>query len=215
MHKNGRACTALATAKDTIVLHQELSASNPLEEESVAMKDQLQDSIALLERTPDALDALLRGLPFSMTRSSEGEGTWTIFDVLGHLVDCEHVNWMARARIIRAQASQEAFPPFARDGHLLAGAGKSDEELLDAFAAVRAKNLAELRGWRLQPADLALQGTHPAFGTVTLSQLLATWAAHDLTHLHQISRILAYPYRQAVGPWVKYLGVLHCNGHGG
>ena len=87
MHKNGRACTALATAKDTIVLHQDLSASNPLEEESVAMKDQLQDSIALLERTPDALDALLRGLPLSMTRSSEGEGTWTIFDVLGHLVD--------------------------------------------------------------------------------------------------------------------------------
>jgi hypothetical protein len=178
------------------------------------MEDKLQDSIALLERTPAALNALLRALPVSMIRSGEGEGTWSIFDVLGHLVDCEHVNWMPRARTIRAQASQEAFPPFARDGHLREGSGKSLEELLDAFAAIRAENLRELCDWKLRPADLELQGLHPAFGAVTLSQLLATWATHDLTHLHQISRILAYPYRQAVGPWVKYLGVLHCNGHG-
>jgi uncharacterized damage-inducible protein DinB len=185
-----------------------------LEKERTTMEDKLQDSIALLERTPAALNALLRELPVSMICSGEGEGTWSISDVLGHLVDCEHVNWMPRARMIRAQASQEAFPPFARDGHLREGSGKSLEELLDAFAAIRAENLRELRDWKLQPADLELQGLHPAFGAVTLSQLLATWAAHDLTHLHQISRILAYPYRQAVGPWVKYLGVLHCNGHG-
>jgi hypothetical protein len=65
----------------------------------------------------------------------------------------------------------------------------------------------------LTPADLERRGRHPTFGAVTLSQLLATWAAHDMTHLHQISRIMAYQYREAVGPWSRFLGVMQCKGH--
>jgi hypothetical protein len=79
---------------------------------------------------------------------------------------------------------------------------------------LRAENLDELRALKLRPEDLALRGLHPGLGAVTLSELLATWAAHDLNHLHQISRAMAHQYRQAVGPWSKFLGVLHCDGHG-
>jgi hypothetical protein len=92
-------------------------------------------------------------------------------------------------------------------------AGKAFPQLLDEFARVRSENLDELRALNLRPEDLERRGRHPAFGAVTLSQLLATWAAHDLTHLHQISRVMAHQYGQAVGPWSAYLGVLQCAGH--
>ena len=91
--------------------------------------------------------------------------------------------------------------------------GKTLDQLLDEFAQARAKGLGELRALNLTAEDLRRRGRHPSFGVVTLSELLATWAAHDLTHLHQISRIMAFQYREAVGPWVRFLGVMQCTGH--
>ena len=43
---------------------------------------------------------------------------------------------------------------------------------------------------------------------MTLSQLLATWVAHDLDHVIQIARVLANQYADAVGPWERYLRVI-------
>ena len=105
------------------------------------------------------------------------------------------------------------FAPFDRLGLVREIKGKSMGELLDEFARLRGENLGELRGLNLGQEDLDRRGRHPALGVVTLSELLATWAAHDLTHLHQISRVMAYQYREAVGPWSRYLGVLQCDGH--
>jgi hypothetical protein len=173
----------------------------------------LDDTIAVLTQTPATLDVLLRTLPESLTHRDEGEATWTVLEVLGHLIHGERTDWIQRARIIRASGETQTFPSFNRLGHQQEIHGKSVPQLLDEFAHLRSANLAELTAWHLQPEDLALRGTHPAFGPVTLSQLLATWATHDLTHLHQISRILAHQYRQAVGPWSRYLGVLQCLGH--
>ena len=85
--------------------------------------------------------------------------------------------------------------------------------LLDEFSRLRSASLEDLRAFNLQPEDMERRGRHPALGGVTLSQLLATWAGHDLTHLHQISRVMAHQYREAVGPWSAYLGVLQCAGH--
>ena len=110
-------------------------------------------------------------------------------------------------------AETRPFEPFDRMGFVRDSQGKSLAMLLDEFARLRSENLNELRALDLQPEDLDRRGRHPALGEVTLSQLLATWAAHDLTHLHQISRILAHQYREAVGPWSQYLGVLQCAGH--
>jgi hypothetical protein len=173
----------------------------------------LADTIALLSRTPAALDALLRGMPTIWAYSNEGENTWNAFDIVGHLVAGERTDWMPRLRIILENGEARAFDPFDRFAQSRESQGKSLEQLLDEFARLRQENLTALDALNLQPQDLNRRGKHPALGTVTLSQLLATWAVHDLTHLHQLSRVLAHQYRDAVGPWSVYLGVLQCTGH--
>jgi hypothetical protein len=178
------------------------------------MEHDLEDTLALLERTPRALDALLRGLPEAWVLRNEGGETWSAFDVVGHLIDADRVNWMPRARKFLEPGEIGRFEPFDRGGHKRETQGKHLNELLDTFAELRAKNLDELRGFRLRGDDLDRRAEHPALGMVTLGQLLASWAAHDLTHLHQISRIMAHQVREAVGPWCRFLGVLHCAGHG-
>ena len=177
------------------------------------MKQNLEDTISLLSRTPATINALLRDLPQEWTLRNEGGDSWSAFDIVGHLIHGERTDWMPRARMILEFGEAKPFEPFDRVGQVRESEGKSLPQLLDEFARLRSEKIAELRGLRLQPQDFKRRGLHPALGPVTLSQLLATWAAHDLTHLHQISRIMAYQYRDAVGPWSKYLGVMHCNGH--
>ena len=177
------------------------------------MEHNLQHTISLLSRTPAALNALLRDLPEAWTHQNEGENTWSAFDVVGHLIHAERTDWMPRARMILQFGDTQKFEPFDRLAQVRESQGKSLGQLLDEFARLRSENLAELRALHLKPDDFARRGQHPALGVVTLSELLATWAVHDLTHLHQISRIMAYQYREAVGPWRAYLGVLKCAGH--
>ncbi len=177
------------------------------------MDHNLQETIALLSYTPVALNAFLRGLPDTWTRCNEGEKTWSAYDVVGHLIHGERTDWMPRARMILQHGESRTFEPFDRLAQERQSVGKSLPQLLDEFARLRAENLEELRKLNLNEADLKKRGTHPELGVVTLSELLATWAVHDLTHLHQLSRIMAYQYRETVGPWQAYLGVLHCNGH--
>ena len=173
----------------------------------------LQHTIALLSRTPAALNAFLRDLPEAWTQRNEGEGTWSAFDVVGHLIHGERTDWMVRAQIILQSGEKRAFDKFDRWAQQRESQGKSLPQLLDEFARLRAENLEQLRALNLREDDLTKRGRHPALGVVTLSQLLATWAAHDLTHLHQIARIMAHQYREAVGPWTAYLGVMQCAGH--
>jgi hypothetical protein len=177
------------------------------------MKQNLENTIALLERTPAALDALLRGLPEMWTETNEGGNTWSVRTVIAHLIHEEDENWIPRARVILESGEAQAFAPVDREGHLRYSRDKTLEQLLDDFAHAREKGLEDLRALKLTAEDLRRQGRHPSFGTVTLSELLATWAMHDLTHLHQISRIMADQYREAVGPWVRFLGVMQCTGH--
>jgi hypothetical protein len=179
------------------------------------IKQDLQTAILLLARTPVALDALLRGLPDVLTHRNEGGETFTVFDVVGHLIYADRFDWMPRARRILEHGENKAFDPFDRRGHVEECRGKSLSQLLDEFRHVRACCLDDLRALNLQPEQLELLGCHPSLGAVTLSNLLATWAAHDLTHLHQISRIMAHQYRDEVGPFGAFLGVLKCEGHGG
>jgi hypothetical protein len=177
------------------------------------MQQNLQHTMALLARTPSSLNALLRDLPQEWTMQNEGGNTFNAFDVIGHLIHGERTDWMPRAKRILEFGETRAFDPFDRRAQEGESEGKLLGQLLDEFARLRSDNLAELRSLELGPEDLNRRGLHPALGTVTLSQLLATWAAHDLTHLHQISRIMAHQYREAVGPWSAYLGVMQCNGH--
>lgn len=177
------------------------------------MEHDLEQTMLLLSRTPLALNALLRDLPEIWTRRNEGEDSWSVFDILGHLIYGERTDWMPRVRMILQFQESRTFEPFDRLGQVRESQRKSLEQLLDEFAALRSENLRHLRALNLRLEHLALRGRHPALGVVTLSQLLATWGVHDLTHLHQISRVMAHQYRDTVGPWSAYLGVLHCDGH--
>ena len=177
------------------------------------MQHNLQHTILLLARTPATLDALLRDLPEEWTMRNEGGNTFNAFDVIGHLIQGERADWMPRAKRILQFGESRAFDRFDRRAQERESQGKSLPQLLDEFARLRAENLAELRALNVTDQELNRRGLHPELGTVTLSQLLATWAAHDLTHLHQISRIMAHQYREAVGPWTAYLGVMQCMGH--
>jgi hypothetical protein len=168
----------------------------------------LSESIAVLERTPATLAAQLRGLPEAWTKATEGPETWSPYDVLGHLVHGERADWMPRIEMILHAGAEETFAVFDRQAQFKDSVGKSLEDLLDEFASLRRQNLERLGGLSLGVADLELTGRHPAFGVVTLRQLLATWTAHDLAHLVQISRVMAKRYRDEVGPWAEYLSVM-------
>lgn len=173
----------------------------------------LTEAVAVLTRTPTTLNALLRGLPDTWVRCNEGKDTWSAFDIVGHLIVGERTDWMQRLRIILENGEARPFDPFDRFAQVRESQGKSLEQLLDEFARLRKENLAALQALNLKQEDFTRKGKHPALGVVTLSQLLATWAVHDLTHLHQLTRVMAHQYQDEVGPWKAYLGVLKCSGH--
>jgi hypothetical protein len=168
----------------------------------------LDDAVALLTRTPSTLDALLRGLPAWWTSANEGENTWSAFDVVGHLIHGEETDWIPRAKIILAQGENRTFDKFNREAQFEASQPVTLDARLDQFAALRRENLRALAELRLSDADLDRTGRHPAFGVVTMRQLLATWVAHDLDHVMQVSRVLGRQYSDDVGPWRAYLRII-------
>ena len=168
----------------------------------------LATGIAVLERTPGTLRAMLTGLPSAWLDADEGPETWSPYVIVGHLIHGEKTDWTPRARIILAQGAGRTFTPFDRFAQLRESQGKRLGELLDELSGLRSMNLGTLAEWNLTEDQLALEGEHPELGTVTLRQLLATWVAHDLGHIAQASRVMAKQYRDAVGPWRVYLPVL-------
>ena len=168
----------------------------------------LADGVAVLERTPGALHAMIAGLSATWFDATEGPDTWSPYVNIGHLIHGERTDWIPRARIILAQGGDRRFTPFDRFAQFHESLGQSLDDLLDEFARLRAENLATLTGWRLSEGQLALEGEHPEFGRVTLRQLLATWVVHDLGHIAQIARVMAKQYREDIGPWRAYLPIV-------
>jgi uncharacterized damage-inducible protein DinB len=172
------------------------------------MAPNLDEITAILERTPATLRAWLSDLPTAWLDTNEGEGTFSPRDVLGHLIHGEKTDWMPRVHRILESGESVPFDPFDREGFRNAP-GVSLSDLLDDFEHRRAANLVALRKLSLTSDQLSLKGTHPALGAVTLGQLLATWAVHDLNHLGQIARVMSRRYTATVGPWKEYLGILN------
>src|SRR5215217_3419758 len=166
-----------------------------------------EEAVAILERTPAAVGALVDGLPEAFVRATEGEGTWSPYDVVGHLVSGERTDWLERTRHILS-GDPRPFTPFNRTAMFNESEGKSLAELLATFADLRGGNVAELRAMNLGGGDLLRTGRHPDFGEVTLGQLLAAWVVHDLDHVAQLARTMAKVYADAVGPWAAYLSIL-------
>jgi len=172
------------------------------------MEFQLEQATNILRRTPDTLNSLLRGAPAEWTIGNEGGDTWSPYDILGHLIHGEETDWLPRAKIILRLGESRAFEPFDRFAQFEKSRGKSADELLDKFEALRTENLAALRQMNITPDQLELRGTHPELGSVTLRELLATWAVHDLSHIAQATRVMCKQYSEAVGPWKQYLPIL-------
>jgi hypothetical protein len=172
------------------------------------MDYEYDDAVAILRRTPTTLTALLGGLSDAWTKSTEGPDTWSAYDIVGHLLNGEEGDWIARTRLILEQGEGRPFDAVNRRAMFEKSQGRSLDQLLAAFAEARARNLATLGEWYITPQKLALTGTHPALGTVTLSQLLSTWVVHDLNHIGQIVEVMSRQYVEAVGPWRAYLGIL-------
>ena len=172
------------------------------------MQFSLSKSIQVLERTPTVLNLLLSNLSDEWILSNEGADTWSAFDIVGHLIHGEKTDWLPRAEIILSNKSDKTFEPFDRFAQLRVSEGKSMGQLLDEFTALRKVALNKLKSFNLQENDLSKTGTHPALGTVTLQELFATWTVHDLSHLAQVSRVMAKQYKDEVGPFSEYLTIL-------
>jgi hypothetical protein len=168
----------------------------------------MDEVVEILSRTPSTLDAQLRGLPDGWVNAHEGGQTWSPFDVVGHLIHGEQTDWIPRARMILEEGESRAFEKFDRFAQFDASRNRTLPSLLDEFAALRRENLRQLAALHLTDADLDRRGRHPELGVVTMRQLLATWVAHDLDHLMQISRVLARQYSDEVGPWRAYLRII-------
>jgi hypothetical protein len=167
----------------------------------------LSEVTSTLGRTPAVLDAMLAGLPAEWLHRTDGPGTWSAYDIVGHLVHGEATDWMPRARMILEHGPTRAFEPFDREA-MLESESEDIAVVLDRFRSARAAGLAKLSSLNLTAADLQRRGRHPELGEVTLGQLLATWLAHDLTHVAQVGEVLARRYREEVGPWRAYLPAL-------
>jgi uncharacterized damage-inducible protein DinB len=172
------------------------------------MNFDLEKAFKILERTPAVVGALLQGLSLEWTASNEGEQTWSAYEVVGHLVHAEKTDWIPRMDTILANKEDKTLPSFDRQAHLGQNPEKSLSQLLEEFRTLQAGSITYLLSNQLTSKDLSKSGIHPAFGYVTLSQVLSTWVVHDLNHIAQIFRVMAMQYKEAVGPWIEYLKIL-------
>ena len=168
----------------------------------------LDDATRILRRTPRTLSALLSDLPDSWIRATEGPDTWSPYDVVGHLIHGERTDWIGRARTILDHGESRPFDSFDRFAQFEESRGKTLDQLLEEFDALRGANVDALEEWNLTEEELDRTGRHPEFGRVTLRQLLSTWVVHDLGHIAQIARVMAKQYGDQVGPWREYLRVV-------
>jgi hypothetical protein len=173
------------------------------------MEFSIQKSLEILECTPNVLRILLQNLSPDWTTPNEGPDTWSAYDVIGHLIHGEKTDWIPRAEVILSPGGNKTFEPFDRFAQFDSSKAKTLTELLEEFQLLREKNMDRLRSFNLTESHLDKTGIHPAFGQVTLSQLLATWVVHDLNHLSQIARVMAKQYKDEVGPWIAYLRILN------
>lgn len=168
----------------------------------------LTEARAQLARTPEILAVWLDGLPAPWLEADEGPDTFSPRDVLAHLIQGERGDWFPRVRMILEQGESRPFGPVDRRAFLEEARSWTVAALLAEFRRLRQESLAALDALALAPEDLARRGVHPAFGPVTLQQLLATWTVHDLGHLAQIARVMARRWKSEVGPWIEYLPIL-------
>ncbi len=167
----------------------------------------LPKTIEILERTPQVLIELTKDLSPVWTHKNEGGDTWSVYDVIGHLIHGEKTDWTIRTDIILHHADKN-FTPFDRFAQFENSKNKTLSQLLDEFKTARERNLEKLKSFQITQDDLFKTGIHPTFGKITLQQMLAAWVVHDLDHISQICRVMAKLFKEQTGPWIEFLKIL-------
>lgn len=173
------------------------------------MKYSLERSYKILDRTPAVLQSLLAGLPDDWVMPNEGPETFSPYDVIGHLIHGEKTDWTVRAKLILKFGNTQTFEKYNRFAQYEESKGKSLQQLLDEFTAIRKENMIWFKALNLTEDDLDKKGMHPVLGDVSLRNLLATWVVHDLTHIAQITRVMAKQYTGEMGPWPQFFRILN------
>ena len=173
------------------------------------MKFDLSKTIEILDRTPTVLKSLLSNLNNDWVIQNEGPETFSPYDVVGHLIHGERTDWVVRAKIILTAGLEKPFTAYDRFAQFKESKGKTIQQLLDEFELVRKENIGWLQSIQLTEDDLDRKGMHPVLGEVSLRNLLSTWVVHDLTHLAQITRVMAKQYKEEMGPWVEYFRLMN------
>ncbi|HEY6504701.1 MAG TPA: DinB family protein [Chitinophagaceae bacterium] len=173
------------------------------------MKFDLNRSYEILERTPSVLRSILAGLDDEWVMNNEGPETFSPYDVVGHLIHGEKTDWPGRAKMILEYGTSKTFVPYDRFAMFEESKGKTIDQLLDELEVLRGKNVQWLKSLKLTENELDKKGIHPKFGEVTLRQLLSTWVIHDLTHLAQVTRVMAKQYKEEMGPWVEFFRIMN------
>jgi len=172
------------------------------------MNYSFDNAFEILDRTPTVLRTMLNGLADEWIMNNEGPETFSPYDVIGHLIHGEKTDWAARTKIILEKGTTVPFTPWDRFAQFRDSKGKSLEQLLEEFEQLRKANMKWLRSLQLTAEDLDKKGMHPGLGEVTLRNLLATWVVHDLTHIAQVTRVMAKQYKSEMGPWPEYFRIL-------
>lgn len=172
------------------------------------MKYSFERSLEILDRTPAVMNALLSGIGDDWIMPNEGPDTFSPYDVIGHLVHGEKTDWTARTKRILEFGDTKTFEIYDRFAQYTESKGKSMQQLLDEFAALRKENMIWFRSLNLTEDDLNRKGMHPRLGPVILKNLLATWVVHDLTHIAQVTRVMAKQYKEEMGPWPEFFRIL-------
>ena len=172
------------------------------------MKYSLERSYEILERTPAVLQSLLAGLSDDWIMPNEGPERFSPYDVVGHLIHGEKTDWVPRAKMILEFGNTKTFVRYDRFAQYEESNGKSLQQLLEEFEVIRRENMNWIKSLNLTEDDLGRRGMHPVLGEVTLRNLLATWVAHDLTHLAQVTRVMAKQYKEEMGPWPQFFRIL-------
>lgn len=175
------------------------------------MKFSLDKSIEILFNTPQTLTSLLQNLSEEWINHNEGENTWTVKEIVAHLIVCEQTNWMTRVKLILSENENKTFALLDMKAHFELAKQNSIDDLLKMFKEMRMKGLEELKSFQLQGSDLQKTGIHPATGEVPLQQIIATWTAHDLTHIAQIARVMAKQQKESMGSFAKFFKSLNYN----
>lgn len=184
------------------------TTTNGIHDKTTWMTFEIDAAIEILKRTPFVLEVLLKGIPDEWLTNNEGENTWSPYEIVGHLIHGEKTDWIPRTKIILSDTQNKTFDPFDRFAQKRESQTKSITTLLEEFKELRTDNIKELRSLKINDASLCKKGIHPELGEANLQELLSTWVVHDLGHISQITRVMAKQYKDEVGPWINYLGVL-------